>query len=158
MGGRRGRRGRRGRGLRGHGGGGRTVASADCGSAARAAAAQQQQQQQLPQLSESQVMAEILGSTPARVFLQPGDSCTVCLEEYDSAVWEAGGGAQGAAASVNAALQALRPQLCALRCGHVVHIECLERAVASEASHRVRCPLCREPATLAGAVRQGLFA
>ena len=82
-----------GAGRGGGGGGARAVASADCGSAARAA--QQQQQQPLPQLSESQAMAEILSSTPARVFLQPGDSCAVCLEEYSSAAVEAGGGGGG---------------------------------------------------------------
>ena len=58
---------------------------------------------------------------------------------------------------LRAALQALRPPLVGLRCGHALHLECAEASVRSARGRHVRCPLCREPATLRGAVAARAF-
>ena len=46
--------------------------------------------------------------------------------------------------------QVLDPSIVALRCGHPLHVECATAAVSASSSRHVRCPLCRQPVTLAG--------
>ncbi len=41
--------------------------------------------------------------------------------------------------------------------GHALHLECAEMTVAAADARHVRCPLCREPVSLGGAVGARLF-
>ena len=99
-------------------------------------------------------------ASPPRIFLAKGDACAICLEEFTAeavtAVTDHGGGGGEEPA---AALRALTPPVWCLRCGHALHAECLSELVDSARRTRksVRCPCCREPATLAGAAAARLF-
>ena len=89
-------------------------------------------------------------------------TCSVCLEDFDedaivasSSSSSSSGLEQGS--HVQTRLLALRPPVVALRCGHTLHLECAEQCVRAAAGRHVRCPLCREPATLRGAVAARAF-
>jgi len=128
-------------------GGGEGPGAADCG-AARAA--------ELPAIAPSEALANILGAEPPWVFLAPLDTCSVCLDAFSDEACACAGRSDPARA-----LRGCAPPVVALRCGHVLHMACAEAAVAAVAgegdSAHVRCPLCREPVTLAGAASARLF-
>jgi hypothetical protein len=103
----------------------------------------------------SDALAAILQNIPDRVFLAPGEVCPVCLDEFDSAASDCAASLRGADAA--GALQGLTPPVVALRCGHPLHVACAEAAVSNAGNRHMRCPLCREPATLMGATSARLF-
>jgi hypothetical protein len=84
-----------------------------------------------------------------------GDICSICIDEFSAAVVAAA--AVTPAKDAVAALRATDPPAVALRCGHVLHVACAEQAVAAVPNRHMRCPLCREPATLAGAASARVF-
>jgi hypothetical protein len=120
---------------------------ADCGAAAAAP--------QLPSITEDDAVRAVLGAIPVRVFLAVEDVCPICLDQFDEA-------AVAAAATLTAeqcatALQQLDPSVVGLRCGHPLHTECARHAIATADGWHLRCPLCREPVTVAGAASARLF-
>jgi hypothetical protein len=125
---------------------GAAACGTDCG-AARATPA-------LLPTTTSEALANLLSAVPQRVFLSPGDVCSVCLEAFPMAAASAGS-MVGSEASMM--LRRLTPPIVALRCGHPLHVECAEDAVRAVAYRHVRCPLCREPVSLAGAVSARVF-
>ncbi|CAE8642648.1 unnamed protein product [Polarella glacialis] len=120
---------------------------ADCGAAERG--------QMLPNITTSQALANIMTGTPEIVFLAQGDICSVCLERFPDEALKAMDASPAAEAC--RALQALSPPIVALRCGHPLHVECAEAAVSAGGPRHVRCPLCREPVTLAGEASAAMF-
>jgi len=127
--------------------------AADCGAARPDAV-------MLPPITQSQALQNILTSHPSCVFLEEGDVCSVCLEGFS-------GAAVGVVADSGkdspmkelclSRLQGLDPPIVALRCGHPLHVECAEAAVAAAGARHVRCPLCREPVTLSGDIGAAMF-
>jgi len=123
---------------------------ADCGAA--------RPQGVLPTITESEALRNILSAVPDRVFLARGEVCSVCLDAFPEEAPDIATFLRGADAVQ--ALRSLMPPVVALRCGHPLHAECAESAVAAGAhssNQHVRCPLCREPATVAGAASARLF-
>lgn len=121
---------------------------ANCGAAPQAPL--------LPAISQSEALQNILTGIPANVFLAQGDICSVCLEPFSSeAVLAVNSGTS--VPSTCQALQALKPSVVALRCGHPLHVECAEAAVTAGGARHVRCPLCREPVTLSGDATAAMF-
>lgn len=91
-----------------------------------------------------------------RVYLKKGDSCSVCLDTFpDSAADVAASGKP--IAEICEELLREFPPIVVLRCGHPLHVECAEAAVAAGGARHVRCPLCREPVTLAGETSARMF-
>ena len=119
----------------------------DCGAAARAPAPEW--------IPSSEALANLLAATPVRVSLVSGDVCSVCIEPFPEEAAAAAAALPGAEAAQ--ALRALSPPVVALRCGHALHVKCAEAAVAAVQDRHVRCPLCREPVSLAGAVSSRMF-
>mmetsp|Transcript_18294 Transcript_18294/g.42714 ORF Transcript_18294/g.42714 Transcript_18294/m.42714 type:complete len:770 (+) Transcript_18294:85-2394(+) len=120
---------------------------ADCGA--------QRDEMLLPGVTMSEALVNMTTASPDRLFLAEGEGCCVCLSGWPKAAVEIashGGGEQAANA-----LRALVPPIVALRCGHPLHLECAQAALEVASQHHVRCPLCREPATLAGAASARLF-
>ena len=132
-----------------------TAAAAGSDDAPRCGA-QAQAQRAPPSISAVEAMEDVRCGRPAHVFLAAGDACPVCLEEFEAAAVEAAGAGAGAGGG-NAALQALAPACVALRCGHPLHLSCATDTARAEARHRIRCPLCREHATVRGMVLASLF-
>ena len=110
---------------------------------------------QLPRIAASEALANVLAAVPERVFLAEGETCSICLEPFTAEAVNVAAAQKGAEAA--AALQALDPPVVALRCGHALHVECAEAAVSAAAARHVRCPLCREPVTLAGGTTAAIF-
>ena len=99
-------------------------------------------------ISASDALTNILQAVPQRIFLVEGEPCSLCLDEFPGA------------AINNPTPETLRnqqPPLVALRCGHVLHMSCAEDLVRAADARHVRCPLCREPVSLAGAMSARLF-
>jgi hypothetical protein len=84
-----------------------------------------------------------------------GDVCSLCLDPFEDKAVAAV--ATRDANDARAALRSAEPPIVALRCGHCLHIECAEPAVRAAESRHVRCPLCREPVSLTGAVAARCF-
>lgn len=103
----------------------------------------------------SAALKAILENVPERVFLGTGEVCPICIEAFDTQATEVATSLRSADAS--RALRGLTPPVIALRCGHALHIGCANMAVANAGNRHVRCPLCREPATLVGATSARLF-
>lgn len=103
----------------------------------------------MPHITQSEALRNILAGSPASIFLAMGDICSVCLEQFSAEAAQAVSASESAAAACQE-LQRLEPPLVALRCGHPLHVECAEAAVSAGGARHVRCPLCREPVTLAG--------
>eukprot|EP00401_Gymnodinium_catenatum_P038916 CAMPEP_0117545280 /NCGR_PEP_ID=MMETSP0784-20121206/46013_1 /TAXON_ID=39447 /ORGANISM="" /LENGTH=740 /DNA_ID=CAMNT_0005342121 /DNA_START=207 /DNA_END=2429 /DNA_ORIENTATION=- len=122
--------------------------AADCGATATATL--------LPSITESEALANILSNAAAHVWLQEGDICSVCLDPFppEAAVAAAGGLPVG---EVCEELRSLSPPVVVLRCGHALHVQCAEAAVAAGGAHHVRCPLCRQPVTLQGEAASVMF-
>lgn len=102
-----------------------------------------------------EAIANLLGAAPERLFLNPGDACSVCLEAFPepaAGIAESHTGVEAAQA-----FSALEPPIVGLRCGHVLHLECAEAAVRVADRRHVRCPLCREPVTRAGVASARAF-
>lgn len=100
-------------------------------------------------------LANVLGAAPERLFVSTGDICPICLEllpEPAAGIAESHSGREAAQE-----LAILEPPLCGLRCGHVLHVECAEAALRVANRRHVRCPLCREPVTAAGAASARAF-
>eukprot|EP00928_Gymnodinium_smaydae_P005628 TRINITY_DN11910_c0_g7_i1.p1 TRINITY_DN11910_c0_g7~~TRINITY_DN11910_c0_g7_i1.p1 ORF type:complete len:813 (-),score=50.79 TRINITY_DN11910_c0_g7_i1:238-2583(-) len=109
----------------------------------------------LPSITESEALRNILTAVPNDVFLAEGDICSVCLEDFTKEACVA-----AHSSDVTAICQALRlldPPVVALRCGHPLHTSCAEAAVKAGGARHVRCPLCREPVTLAGEASAAAF-
>ena len=106
-------------------------------------------------IETSEALAHLLAAAPARVFLAAGDICAICLDALPQPAAALAASCRGSAAAQ--ALRALEPTVVALRCGHALHVECAEAAVCVAAHRHVRCPLCREPVTLAGAASARMF-
>ena len=106
-------------------------------------------------VAPSDALAAVLTAAPASVFLREGDVCPVCLDDFDDRAVAVAAASRGAEAA--AALQKLRPPVVGLRCGHVLHLECAEAAIRSANGRHVKCPLCREPVTVTGAVAGSAF-
>eukprot|EP00927_Polykrikos_kofoidii_P032471 TRINITY_DN27655_c0_g1_i1.p1 TRINITY_DN27655_c0_g1~~TRINITY_DN27655_c0_g1_i1.p1 ORF type:complete len:777 (-),score=65.26 TRINITY_DN27655_c0_g1_i1:237-2567(-) len=124
---------------------------ADTGAAPRHVGAR------LPNITKFEALATILAVTPDRVFLSRGENCSVCLDKFtDDAHDVAVSLSSGSAAE---ALRALSPPVIALLCGHPLHLGCAEAAVAASTglNGHLRCPLCREPATLMSAASARAF-
>ena len=120
---------------------------ADCGASNLPA--------QLGTIAPSDALAFVLAAQPEKVFLRAGDPCCVCLEEFPIEAVQAVQGMTNEDAV--AALRHLTPPMVALRCGHPLHVECAERSVHGADGRHVRCPLCREPVSLAGALSARCF-
>jgi len=121
---------------------------ADCGAAPQA--------EHLATITQSQALQNIMAGGCTVVYLQKGESCSVCLEEFTpEAVQVAFSGKP--VYDICADLVKLAPPIVALRCGHPLHVECAEAAVAAGGARHVRCPMCREPVTLGGATSARLF-
>ncbi|KAL1514481.1 hypothetical protein AB1Y20_003580 [Prymnesium parvum] len=97
----------------------------------------------------------ILTATPARVLVGPADVCSICLDEFSEAAVQIAASKRGADASQ--ALLSLDPAIVSLRCGHALHVACAREAVMMAERRHVRCPLCREPATLSGVTTARMF-
>jgi len=126
--------------------------AADCGA--------RRTEMLLPGVTMSEALVNITSAAPDRIFLAEGQGCSICLTDWPEGAVEIAKGMTGEAAA--SALKALVPPMVALRCGHVLHLDCAAAAVeaagrAGNGSSHVRCPLCREPATLAGAASARLF-
>lgn len=97
----------------------------------------------------------ILGGAPPRLFVTKGDTCAICLDPFPKETATIAASHVGAEAA--GALAALEPPVVGLRCGHVLHVECATAAVRVAQRRHVRCPLCREPVTIAGAAAARAF-
>ena len=88
-----------------------------------------------------------------------GDICAVCMDDFPTAVYAMAKECNSETNLVTTPheLQKLNPPVVALRCGHCLHLECAEMAIKSAAMRHVKCPLCREPVTLEGAVVSAAF-
>ncbi|CAJ1389900.1 unnamed protein product [Effrenium voratum] len=115
---------------------------------------------QLPDITQSEALRNILAAEPTAIFLNEGDICSVCLDNFPCAA-AALVSSQAEAESISQICRALReqtPPIVALRCGHALHVECeAEAAVGAAGARHVRCPLCRQPVTLAGAASANMF-
>eukprot|EP00927_Polykrikos_kofoidii_P085473 TRINITY_DN9309_c0_g1_i1.p1 TRINITY_DN9309_c0_g1~~TRINITY_DN9309_c0_g1_i1.p1 ORF type:complete len:552 (-),score=34.83 TRINITY_DN9309_c0_g1_i1:247-1770(-) len=101
----------------------------------------------LPTFTESEALANILSNMPTHVWVKEGDICSVCLESFP--VDAAGLAASGRPITeVCEKLRRLDPPVVVTRCGHALHVQCAEAAVAAASANHVRCPLCRQPVTL----------
>lgn len=120
-----------------------------CAGAARRAA------QPAARISADEALTNLLGAAPDRLFLEAGEVCPICLEAFPSGAADIAASQRGTEAAQ--ALAALEPAAVGLRCGHVLHIECAEAAVRVADQRHVRCPLCREPVTLAGSASSRAF-
>ncbi|CAK9088183.1 Uncharacterized protein SCF082_LOCUS41646 [Durusdinium trenchii] len=121
--------------------------AADCGGARPA---------ELPEIGRSEALEVMMASTPDVIFLNSGAICSVCLDEFS----EDAARLVTESSSVEIAckgLQVLDPSIVALRCGHPLHVECATAAVSASSSRHVRCPLCRQPVTLAGEATANMF-
>ncbi len=99
-------------------------------------------------LNVAQAIEAIEFAAPVKCFLEADGACPVCLDGYEEeAVAAARKGAQE--------LRKLQPSIVALPCGHTLHYECAQRLI--QMSHLYRCPLCREPLTVAGSVGARFF-
>ena len=114
-----------------------------CGAAALASGHENER------VAPSEALEAVTTATPSHVFLAEGDVCPICLEDIGSAAAIV---AVTAPEELRTTLQALRPPLVVLRCGHALHLECAETTVHFANGRHMRCPLCREPASLRGAV------
>jgi hypothetical protein len=101
-------------------------------------------------ISSSQALHNILAASPYKVFLAPGDICAVCMDTFPDEASQAVGNKDKTSVQICTELRSLTPPIVALRCGHPLHVECAEAAVAASGNRHVRCPLCRESASLAG--------
>lgn len=128
------------------------AASADCGAAAENA---EDADIRNAVVEPSAALAAILAATPEHLFVAPGDVCSVCMEQFAADVITAVSALPAVEASQ--ALRGALPPIIAFRCGHCLHLECAEQAVAAAEARHVRCPLCREPVSLAGAVSARCF-
>lgn len=122
--------------------------AAECGAARRAP--------QLPDISEEEALRNILSAIPVCIFLKQGDVCSVCLETFPAEAADIVIKSDTTEAACRA-LRALQPPILALRCGHPLHLECAMAAVTASSERHVRCPLCREPVTLAGEASATFF-
>lgn len=112
----------------------------------------------LPPVTTSEALRNVLEATPERVYMGSGELCAVCLEEFpQKAVDIAASSSATSPRHVARELRQCDPPVVALRCGHPLHVNCAEAAVASSANRHVRCPLCREPVSLGGAVSARMF-
>jgi hypothetical protein len=122
---------------------------ADCGASSR-------HEDESTAEPSSVLLATVLSAAPTRVFLKEGDCCSVCLEDFESSAVTAAA-TKASPEALREALRTSRPPIVGLRCGHALHIECAEAAVAASNGRHVRCPLCREPVTLFGAAAARAF-
>eukprot|EP00927_Polykrikos_kofoidii_P078645 TRINITY_DN75452_c0_g1_i1.p1 TRINITY_DN75452_c0_g1~~TRINITY_DN75452_c0_g1_i1.p1 ORF type:complete len:785 (+),score=77.67 TRINITY_DN75452_c0_g1_i1:200-2554(+) len=127
-------------------GGARPSDDADCGASTPLRG---------PAISETEALRNLRAACPNRVFLWSGDACSVCLEDFPAEAAAVAERLTGAELAV--ALQDQTPPIIGLRCGHTLHTECAEAAVRSADGGQARCPLCREPVTMAGAAAARLF-
>ncbi len=113
----------------------------DCGYRAPAVA----------EVTVAQAIEAIESAAPGKCFLEAGGACPLCLDDYsEEAVSAAAKGAQE--------LRKLKPPVVALPCGHTLHYECAQQMIqSSQGSRQLRCPLCREPISMTGAVSGRLF-
>ncbi|CAE7486764.1 unnamed protein product [Symbiodinium natans] len=111
---------------------------------------------QLPDITEEEALRNILSAIPVNIFLKQGEVCSVCLETFPADAADAVANSDATEAACRA-LRALQPPILALRCGHPLHVDCATAAVAASAARHVRCPLCREPVTLAGEASAAFF-
>ncbi len=106
-------------------------------------------------IEPSAALQAILSAAPAKIFVAAGDMCSVCLDDFTDTVTQAALALPTPEA--RKVLQKATPPVVALRCGHCLHIACAEQAVAAALARHVRCPLCREPVTVSGAVSARCF-
>ena len=106
-------------------------------------------------IEPGEALANILGAAPERLFISPGEVCPVCLDAFPEPAADIAASHSGAEAAQT--LAALEPPVVGLRCGHALHLECAEAAVRVADRRHVRCPLCREPITLAGSASARAF-
>lgn len=106
-------------------------------------------------IEPGEALANILGAAPERLFISAGEVCPVCLDAFPDECATIAASHSGAEAAH--ALAALEPAVVGLRCGHALHVECAEAAVRVAELRHVRCPLCREPVTLAGSASARAF-
>ena len=106
-------------------------------------------------IEPGEALANILGGAPERLFISAGEVCPVCLDAFPDECATIAASHSGAEAAQ--ALAALEPAVVGLRCGHALHVECAEAAVRVAELRHVRCPLCREPVTLAGSASARAF-
>ncbi|CAK0803604.1 unnamed protein product [Prorocentrum cordatum] len=129
----------------------------------------------LPRVTQSEALQNILANRPARIYLRPEDPCVICRREFAEAsdVLHAAGSTSSddvgapvarsrrwlgrigsSGLSVEDAcqrLQNLPEPAVAMRCGHVLHLDCAEACIAhaaQESNGHVRCPQCRQPVTV----------
>jgi hypothetical protein len=126
------------------------AADADCG-----AEPAREAQPTLPTLTEVEAVRVVLGAIPSRVFLSVDDICSICLESFEAAAAVAAQELSGEDCA--SALSKLDPSVVGLRCGHPLHSECARSAIANSTGWHMRCPLCREPVTAAGAASARAF-
>lgn len=110
----------------------------------------------LPGITESEALVNILSNTPTRIWVQEGDICSVCLEPFLLEVASVAKSGEPIG-DICQELRRLDPPVVVTRCGHALHVQCAEAAVAAAGDHHVRCPLCRQPVTLQGEAAAVMF-
>jgi hypothetical protein len=117
----------------------------DCGAA---------QRRPMPLGQGGDTLAGLLLEAPP-VHLYPMEGCSVCLDDWTPDMLDACAKESSIAAAQK--LQQSDPACLALRCGHILHVACASDIVRADAARHQRCPLCRAPLSLAGAISAGLF-
>jgi hypothetical protein len=131
--------------------------SPDCGASSRSLPSTE-----FVSLTESEAMQILISTVPSICFLSEGTICPICLDEFSSELINSSASVADTT-KVCKSLQVASPPCLALRCGHVLHLECVASTVnsalqsSSSAARHLRCPLCREPLTHGGATSARLF-
>jgi hypothetical protein len=92
-------------------------------------------------------------AAPTRIFADTG--CSICLDNWTQTALDIL--TNSAPSDAARKLQTIDPACIALRCGHLLHLSCADEVLQSEVGRHHRCPLCRQPLTLAGDISAGLF-
>jgi len=97
-------------------------------------------------------------AVPDRIFFTRDESCSICLDEWTEDALALVAAAPLASEAAVSLREKTNPACLVLpRCGHVLHLACAQDILTAGAGRHQRCPLCRQPLTLAGAISASLF-
>jgi hypothetical protein len=102
---------------------------------------------------EETITTLLAEAAPTRIFADTG--CSICLDNWTQTALDVL--ANSTPRDAARKLQTIDPACLALRCGHLLHLRCAEEVLQSDVGRHHRCPLCRQPLTLAGDISAGLF-